>query len=308
MSEQWNAAVSMQSGPVSQTRTERRQMRRAEISLQARIRSADFTDGNFDEVRITQNASRKAIYFFTELNRYYQGMRVRVTSPYDPRAGAMNMEQIGEVARVHRREDGYGVAVILFAAAQPSQTQSAGLGATAPPANPRISGAASTAPSERRCATRSPFIAPVEMVEMGTGSRTKARTSDLSPQGCYVDPLAVGASVRLQIHRAGLVLDVLANVTSRHIGSGMGLEFNEITEAQKTILQSWLGELGFPPNEVFDNRASAANTPRVDDDCVLRLVQVLLRKGLLTPCEAKEIVGDSKVSGVLWLQIQNLEL
>jgi hypothetical protein len=286
-------------------------MRRAEISLQARIRSADFTDGNFDEVRITQNASRKAIYFFTELNRYYQGMRVRVTSPYDPRAGAMNMEQIGEVARVHRREDGYGVAVILFAVGQPSQTQPAGLGATASPANPRISGAA-TAPSERRCATRSPFIAPVEMVEMGTGSRTKARTSDLSPQGCYVDtlnPLPVGASVRLQIHRAGLVLDVLANVTSRHIGSGMGLEFNEITEAQKTVLQGWLGELGFAPNEAFDNRASAANAPRgVDDECVLRLVQVLLRKGLLTPCEAKEIVGDSKVSGALQIELQNLEL
>jgi hypothetical protein len=312
MSEQWNAAVSTQSGPVSQTRTERRQMRRAEISLQARIRSADFTDGNFDEVRITQNASRKAIYFFTELNRYYQGMRVRVTSPYDPRAGAMNMEQIGEVARVHRREDGYGVAVILFAAAKPSQTQSAGLSATAPPANPRISGAASTAPSERRCATRSPFIAPVEMVEMGTGSRTRARTSDVSPQGCYVDtlnPLAVGASVRLQIHRAGLVLDVLANVTSRHIGSGMGLEFNEITEAQKTILQSWLGELGFAPGGVFDNPSSAANPPRsVDGDCVLRLVQALLRKGMLTLCEAREIVGDSKVSDALRLELHNLEL
>src|SRR6202035_999670 len=177
----------------------------------------------------------------TELNRYYQGMRVHVTSPYDPRAGAMNMEQIGEVARVHRREDGYGVAVILFAAAQPSQTPSAGLGATASPASPRISGAASTAPSERRCATRSPFIAPVEMVEMGTGSRTKARTSDLSPQGCYVDtlnPLAVGASVRLQIYRAGLILDAIATVSARHAGSGMGLMFGELSNAQRAVLQS----------------------------------------------------------------------
>ena len=254
-------------------------MRRAEISLQARIRSADFKDGSFDEVRITQNASRKAIYFFTELNRYYQGMRVHVTTPYDPRPGAMNMEQIGEVARVHRREDGYGVAVILFAAAKPSQTQSGGSSATASPANSRVSGAASTAPSERRCGTRSPFIAPVEMVEMGTGSRTKARTSDLSPQGCYVDtlnPLAVGAAVRLQIHRAGLVLDVLANVTSRHIGSGMGLEFEEITEPQKAVLQSWLGELSFATRGVLDNPFPARNLPRsADGDCVQRLVQVL---------------------------------
>jgi len=287
-------------------------MRRAEISLQARIRSADFTDGNFDEVRITQNASRKAIYFFTELNRYYQGMRVHVTSPYDTRPGAVNMEQMGEVARVHRREDGYGVAVILFSAAQPLQTRSAGSSAAASPANSLASGESNTAPSERRCAIRSPFIAPVEMVEMGTGSRVRARTSDLSPQGCYVDtlnPLAVGAAVRLQIQRAGLVLDVLANVTSRHIGSGMGLEFNEITEAQKGILQSWLGELGFAPRGVFDNPSSAANPPRsVDGDCVLRLVQVLLRKGMLTQCEAKEILGDSKISGALRLQLQDLEL
>ena len=159
MSEHWNVAVSTQSAPGPPARSERRQMRRAEISLQARIRSADFKDGSFDEVRITQNASRKAIYFFTELNRYYQGMRVHVTSPYDPRPGAMNMEQIGEVARVHRREDGYGVAVILFAAAKPSQTQSGGSSATASPANSRVSGAASTAPSERRCGTRSAFIA-----------------------------------------------------------------------------------------------------------------------------------------------------
>jgi hypothetical protein len=273
-------------------------MRRAEISLQARIRSADYTDGNFDEVRITQNASRKAIYFFTELNRYYQGMRVHVTSPYDPRAGAVNLEQMGEVARVHRREDGYGVAVILFAAAQPSQTQSAGSSATASPTNSRVSGEASTAPSERRCATRSPFIAPVEMVEMRTGSRIKARTSDLSPQGCYVDtlnPLEVGSAVRLQIHRAGLILDVLANVTSRHIGSGMGLEFEEITEPQKAVLQSWLGELSFATRGVLGNPFPARNLPRsADGDCALRLVQVLLRKGMLTQCEAREILNDSK--------------
>src|ERR1700693_4735568 len=109
-----------QSAAAPAARTERRQMRRAGISLQIRIRSADFNDGNFDEVRMTQNASRKAIYFFTQLNRYYKGMRVRVTSPYDPNAGAANLEQIGEVVRLHRREDGYGVAVTLLSCLQPT--------------------------------------------------------------------------------------------------------------------------------------------------------------------------------------------
>src|SRR5712664_754653 len=106
--------------PVPATRTERRQTRRAGISLQVRIRSADFNDGNFEEVRMTQNASRRAIYFFTTLDRYYKGMRVRVTSPYEPGAGTSNLEQIGEVARVHRRQDGCGVAVTILGGAQPT--------------------------------------------------------------------------------------------------------------------------------------------------------------------------------------------
>jgi len=243
--------------PAVQTRTERRQIRRAGLSLQVRIRTADFNDGNFDEVQLTKNASRKAIYFFTKLNRYYKGMRVRVTSPYDSQAGAVNLEQIGEVARVHKREDGYGVAVVLLAGApRPSE---------APPAAPIAMGTCANAPkqymssaqsSERRCATRSPFLAPVEMVEMRSGSRFQARTADLSPQGCYIDtlnPLAVGSALRLQIHRGGLSLDVLATVTSCHRGCGMGLEFGDMTSAQKLVLESWLSELALPPRTVFEN-------------------------------------------------------
>jgi hypothetical protein len=271
-------------------------MRRAGISLQVRIRTADFNDGNFDEVRTTQNASRKAIYFFTELNRYYKGMRVRVTSPYDPKAGALNLEQIGEVARVHRRADGYGVAVILLTGAQPSEMQSASSSAMALGASTQVTGTGSIASNERRCATRSPFLAPIEMLEMRTGSRIQARTSDLSPQGCYVDtlnPLAVGSAVRVQIQRGGLTLDVVANVTSRHVGSGMGLEFEEITEAQKAVLNNWLGELGFAARGALDNPFPPPNRPRpAAGDCAVRLVQVLLRKGMLTQCEAREILTD----------------
>jgi hypothetical protein len=271
-------------------------MRRAGISLQIRIRSADFNDGNFDEVRLTQNASRKAIYFFTKLDRYYRGMRVRVTSPYDPSAGAANLEQIGEVARVHRRDDGYGVAVALLTGLQQTTPQSAGANSPAQPASAPAQLAASTAPHNRRCGTRSPFVAPVEMVEMRTGSRIQARTSDLSAQGCYVDtlnPLPVGAAVQLQIHRAGMTLDVLANVSSRHAGSGMGLVFGEITDTQRTILENWLGELGLPPRTRFEDAfPQARQATSSDTDCAARLVQVLVRKGLLSQSEATEVLRD----------------
>jgi hypothetical protein len=299
MSENLRTVAPTQSAPVPATRPERRQIRRAGISLQVRIRTADFNDGNFDEVKMTQNASRKAIYFFTTLNRYYKGMRVRVTSPYDAGAGAANLEQVGEVARVHRREDGYGVAVAILSGLQATSTQPGNSSTVAQPANPQGVAAASTAPSERRCTTRSPFIAPVEMVEMRTGSRIRARTSDLSPQGCYVDtlnPLPEGSAVRMQIQRGGLILDVLANVSSRHAGSGMGLVFGEITEAQRGILESWLGDLGLTRRGVLDNPFPTANpTPTLasslGSDCATRLVQVLLRKGVLTHAEAREILN-----------------
>ena len=276
-------------------------MRRAGISLQIRIRSADFNDGNFDEVRLTQNASRKAIYFFTKLDRYYKGMRVRVTSPYDPSAGAANLEQIGEVARVHKRDDGYGVAVsLLTGLQQTTQMPPASTSASAPaqPASTPAPAAASVAPHNRRCGTRSPFVAPVEMVEMRTGSRIQARTSDLSAQGCYVDtlnPLPIGAAVRLQIHRAGMTLDVLANVSSRHAGSGMGLAFGEITETQRAVVGSWLGELGLPPRTRFEDAfPQGKQTTLPDTDCAARLVQVLVRKGLLSQSEATEVLRDFK--------------
>src|SRR6266852_7216104 len=298
MSERLSSVAPTLSAAVPATRTERRQMRRAGISLQIRIRSADFNDGNFDEIRLTQNASRKAIYFFTELNRYYKGMRVRVTCPHDPSAGAVNLEQIGEVVRVHRREDGYGVAVALLACAQLPSTQPDGPRPVASSTSMRGTPVATTAPSERRCATRLPFIAPVEMVEMCTGSRIQARTSDLSLQGCYVDtlnPLPVGAAVRLRIHRSGMILDVLANVSSRHAGSGMGLVFGEIAETQRAVVESWLGELGLPPRTLFENAfPPLKQTTSPDTDCAARLVQVLVRKGVLSQSEGTEVLRECK--------------
>jgi hypothetical protein len=298
MSERLSSVAPPQSAAVPATRTERRQMRRAGISLQIRIRSADFNDGNFDEVRLTQNASRKAIYFFTQLNRYYTGMRVRVTSPYDPSAGEANLEQIGEVVRLHRRDDGYGVVVTLLSCLQPTTPQSTNASAPVQPASPPTSAAASIAPSDRRNGMRASFIAPIEMVEMRTGSRIEARTSDLSLQGCYVDtlnPLPIGAAVRLQIHRAGMILDVLATVSSRHAGSGMGLVFGEITATQRAVVEGWLGELGLPPRTLFENAfppSKRGTSP--DTDCAARLVLVLVRKGVLSQSEATEVLRDSK--------------
>jgi hypothetical protein len=280
------------------TRLERRQLRRAGVSLQVRVRTADFNDGNFEEVRTTLNASRKAIYFFTTAERYYKGMRVRVTSPYDPAGNSGNFEQTGEVVRVHRRDGGYGVAVALFTACSAAPMRAATQSAYAAPAEPEPIREISRAESERRGAKRSSFIAPVELLDMRTGSRIHARIADLSVGGCYVDtlnPLSVGAAVRLQVRRGDDVLDVLAVVSSRIAGSGMGLVFAEITPAQRAILKTWLGEAQFPSEMNFTAPRPAKNSRAEgapQTACSVRLIQMLVRKGILNKSEATELLSE----------------
>ena len=299
-------------------RPERRVNRRAGVSLQVRVRTADFRDGCFEEVRTTENASRKAIYFFTTVDRYYKGMRLHVSSPYDPKAGAANLEQCGEVVRVHRREHGYGVAIALGQARSSSANQPTPSGAYASSTSfqssaalaafqPGVGRERNTSEIERRVATRSPFIAPVELIDMRTGSLIEARISDLSLRGCYIDtlnPLPQGAAVRLQIRRNEEVFDALAHVSSAHPGSGMGLVFNDITLAQSAVIRSWLGESALPPEMAFaaarpSRRTNQATktTQNLDVNTIyaVRLIHVLLRKGILSQSEATELLRDPEI-------------
>ncbi len=62
--------------------------------------------------------------------------------------------------------------------------------------------AASLEKAERRSVRRYPFIAAVEITELGSGDQRSGRTSDLSLGGCYVDildPFPRGTLVHLRI-------------------------------------------------------------------------------------------------------------
>jgi PilZ domain len=280
--------------PPGVTRHERRQIRRVGVALQIRLRNADAQDGDFEEVRTTLNTSRKAVYFFTPLNGYYKGMKLRITFPYDAQASS-NLEQDAEVIRVHRRDTGFGVAVSLSPEGQKANSSTY---AHAPviqlaPQN--------TSPSaERRCAKRTPFVAPVELIDVRSGSRIKARVADLSLHGCYVDtlnPLPVGCAVRLRIQKANESVELLASVSSQHPGSGMGLEFNEITPEQRGSLRNWLAganpltQVEFTSPRSSEKRRRAADS-EVDETYAVRLIQMLLRKGILSKSEATELLRD----------------
>ena len=290
-----NVAVhEIETGGTPLTRHERRHIRRVGVTLQVRIRTADGEDGDFEEIRTTLNASKKAIYFFTPLNGYYKGMKLRVTFPYDANAST-NLEQVGKVVRVHRRGTGFGVAVALTTDSEGEQTSAY----AQIHVEPVVRQDKSEKPKEeRRCAMRCSFIAPVELIEMRSGTRLKARTADLSLHGCYVDtlnPLPAGSAVRLQVHRGEEMLEVMARVTSQHPGSGMGLEFSGMTLEHRATLRSWLAEWsgatdGIVPSPRFSGNGK--HPDGVEEPYAIRLINALVRKGILSKSEATELLRD----------------
>ncbi len=289
MSEQLPARGIEAAQPASVPARERRGKRRVGVSLELRIRPLEFSDGNFEEVRTTLNASRSALYFCTQLDRYYRGMRLRITSPYGPFAGSGNWEDTGEVVRVHRRGDGFGVAVLL----SPSSYLAM------PGAHAQGTRAESAGDAERRGDLRCSFIAPAELIDVRAGVRIQARTSDLSLKGCYIDtlnPFPVGTSVRLRIYQGNELLDVQANVSSQHPGSGMGLVFRDLAPAYRSILECWLCESlapSAPPPMALPRAQKTAQPEARDDSRIIRLVDALVRKGVLTHSEAVELLRES---------------
>ena len=97
---------------------------------------------------------------------------------------------------------------------------------------------------DRRDAQRSPLIIAVEVVEVDSGTRLAARTSDVSRTGCYIDtlnPTPTGTVVRVKFSHNGEALDLLARIVYVSPRLGMGVRFDEsITPEQRALLERWL--------------------------------------------------------------------
>ena len=100
---------------------------------------------------------------------------------------------------------------------------------------------------ERRSAPRFALILAAEVVEMQSGTRLHARTSDISRSGCYVDtlnPVPNGSMVRISLTRSREVFEALARVRYVSPGLGMGLQFEQpIPPPQLATLERWLADL-----------------------------------------------------------------
>jgi PilZ domain len=93
-----------------------------------------------------------------------------------------------------------------------------------------------------RTTPRFAFIAEAEIV----GMSARARVSELSARGCYVDsinPLPKGTEVRLRIRYGCSTCEFDGTVIYTHAGFGMGVVFGDLSPEQRSTLDVWLEEL-----------------------------------------------------------------
>ena len=96
---------------------------------------------------------------------------------------------------------------------------------------------------ERRSAPRYLFVADVEITEILTDTRLRARTSDLSIGGCFLDmlnPCPRGTEIRVKILHGGMSFTALGRVAFLVPNIGMGIAFTNIDGNQISVLREWL--------------------------------------------------------------------
>jgi hypothetical protein len=97
--------------------------------------------------------------------------------------------------------------------------------------------------AERRRATRHPLTAGAEIIELQTETHIKARASDFSRDGCYIDtmnPLPQGTDVKLQITHEEETFTAFGTVAHSESNMGMGIRFTLVEPGQHEVLQKWL--------------------------------------------------------------------
>lgn len=101
-------------------------------------------------------------------------------------------------------------------------------------------------PNDKRREPRHFFIATVELLEADVQARIRARTGDLSLNGCYVDslnPFPAGSKVRVSINYHEETFTALGKVAHAEPNIGMGISFTGVEPNQKVILLKWITSL-----------------------------------------------------------------
>jgi hypothetical protein len=155
-----------------------------------------------------------------------------------------------------------------------------------------------TTEAERRGADRHIFTASAEVVDMATGARFSTRTTDLGPGGCFVDtlsPLPVGSQVHVSVRKGETHFRCEGTIVYSQDGLGMGIEFESLDATQQQHLETWLTELTggrYIPAVDLRREKRAPKSSSGDHAMVVRLIQLLIGKGLLTEAEGQSILHD----------------
>jgi hypothetical protein len=155
-----------------------------------------------------------------------------------------------------------------------------------------------TKEAERRGADRHVFTASAEVVDLSTGARFSTRTTDLGPGGCFVDtlsPLPVGSEVHVSVRKGQTHFQCEGSVVYSQDGLGMGIGFASLDATQQKHLETWLTELTggrYIPTVDLRQEKRAPRVAGGDHAMVVRLIQLLIGKGLLTDAEGQSVLHD----------------
>ncbi len=100
--------------------------------------------------------------------------------------------------------------------------------------------------NERRRDPRYAFTAEIDIIDLESGMKITAHTSDFSRGGCYVDmfsPLPKDVVVKVRLTKWQQTLETQATVVYSSIGMGMGLMFGGLDTLQRATVESWLIQL-----------------------------------------------------------------
>jgi hypothetical protein len=153
--------------------------------------------------------------------------------------------------------------------------------------------------AERRGSGRRSFIAAANVVDLRSGAAFSTRATDLGPGGCFVDtlvPFDSGSKVRVSVREGNMQLDATGMVVYSQSGLGMGIAFDELEPEQRKVLAVWLGD----KEESVFGESSAPSDPLSnpvvphgsDRQALVRLVSLMVRKGILSEADATAIFGN----------------
>ncbi|HWG59403.1 MAG TPA: PilZ domain-containing protein [Candidatus Acidoferrales bacterium] len=150
---------------------------------------------------------------------------------------------------------------------------------------------------ERRTGNRHLFTASADVLDIASGARFSARTTDLGPGGCFVDtlvPFPVGSRVRVSVRKSKREFQTEGVVVYSQQGLGMGIAFSDLSAKQREALHTWIVELAgvrFSAAEPAPQKPERRES-ETPGTAMMRLVQLLVSKGIMSEAEAASVFFD----------------